>query len=582
MRLLNARTFQLEWFDGNHLRPEYAILSHTWSTQEISLQQLHSEAAPRRWGYQKIDNCCRQALLDGLEYVWVDTCCIDQSSSAEVSEAISSMFEWYRASTVCYAYLEDVDEPYSARIGHTYYTYAPTGDKSRWYTRGWTLQELLAPSNVVFYNKNWHVMGTKVHLVEEISDATGIDDVNLIHYGIRPTSVGQKLSWAAGRKTTREEDQAYCLLGLLGVHIPLLYGEGHRAFRRLQEEVIRSSTDMSIFAWDCHERSLGSCVHWGILARSPNCFSRYSCVSFIPYVTHNVHISGCINGYERVPFAVTNAGLRIALPLIQLPPGEEAPEWLLNEQYMPSRPVMRRSKFDGFPLVSDTYIAILNCGTFDFRTKRTFGVGIALQRNKQRGDYECLIHSGLIFIDLRNVSRAEFTQIIINLGHEAERPVLFMNKTMLEVSTHIVVRPQASLRCCHVLVRDYSGWLTDLPKWEGTILLPAVYRMAVIELDVEGLPCTVVLKSGTVPLRGRVLECGITSRRILDHTGLQRLWMCPSVDETQTAPDGTWMQKTLENDSRVAVSIFRPGVHYRGQRNLEYLIYVHCILNDIR
>ncbi|KAE8394668.1 HET-domain-containing protein [Aspergillus alliaceus] len=254
MRLLNARTFQLVEFVGNP--PPYAILSHTWSTQEVSFQAILSGGAYYMRGFWKIHGCCEKALEDNLEYVWVDTCCIDKSSPAELSEAINSMFEWYKNAHVCYVYLEDVDVEFP-----------------RWYTRGWTLQELLAPSNVVFYNTRWDRIGTKRQLLREISDITKIDEMNLIEFGIRPTSVGQKMSWAANRTTTRPEDMAYCLLGLFGVHLPLLYGEGRNAFRRLQEEIIKCSTDMSIFIWKDGDTRLVAQGNWGVLATSPGCFT---------------------------------------------------------------------------------------------------------------------------------------------------------------------------------------------------------------------------------------------------------------------------------------------------------------------
>ncbi|KAB8217421.1 heterokaryon incompatibility protein-domain-containing protein [Aspergillus novoparasiticus] len=297
MRLLNARTLQLTEFASDF--PPYAILSHTWSSEEVSFQEIHSSEVRYKLGYQKIQRCCEQALVDGLGYAWVDTCCIDKSSSAELSEAINSMFQWYKSARVCYVYLADVEGPYRKNARTNLLTYTPEGNPSRWYTRGWTLQELLAPSNVVFYNREWQWIGTKLQLLEEISDITQIDVFNLIELNIKPTCIGQKLSWAARRETTRIEDMAYCLLGLCGVHIPLLYGEEENSFRRLQEEIIRTSTDMSIFA--CNEpRS-----PWGILATSPRSFADFP---FIPNLAAKTT-------RRQLPYEMTNAGLRITLPL---------------------------------------------------------------------------------------------------------------------------------------------------------------------------------------------------------------------------------------------------------------------------
>ena len=239
MRLLNAKTRVLKNFIANKV-PEYAILSHTWETEEVTFEDLKSESCRKLAGYKKIDYLCRQALKDKLEYVWIDTCCIDKSSSAELSEAINSMYEWYRRAKICYAYLSDVKT-------------APDNDpseftNSRWFKRGWTLQELLAPREINFYGAEWTPMGRKGLLIELLSKITYIDEQALRNPRLLPYfSIARRLSWAAMRKTTRVEDQAYSLLGLFQIHIPLLYGEGRNAFRRLQEELVRVSNDQSVF-----------------------------------------------------------------------------------------------------------------------------------------------------------------------------------------------------------------------------------------------------------------------------------------------------------------------------------------------
>jgi hypothetical protein len=177
----------------------------------------------------------------------VDTCCIDKTSSAELSEAINSMFRWHEIATICYAYLTDV------------YSYAdsPEFAKSRWFRRGWTLQELLAPSVLRFFNASWTYIGDRSQLSSVIVAITKID----IHYldvglgtneyrieSIRSAPVARRMSWASERVTMRVEDMAYCLLGIFGVNMPMLYGEGGRAFVRLQEEILKESIDMTIFA----------------------------------------------------------------------------------------------------------------------------------------------------------------------------------------------------------------------------------------------------------------------------------------------------------------------------------------------
>lgn len=186
------------------------------------------------------------ARSHSYNYIWIDTLCIDKSSSAELSEAINSMFKWYARSGVCYAYLFDVagDERSNIR-------------GCKWLTRGWTLQELIAPSDIVFFNRRWRSIGNRYGLAEELESTTGIDYLLLRSFGrtemsaqsiLASISVASRLFWASKRRTTRAEDAAYCLMGLYNVNMPLLYGEGEKAFARLQEEIIKVTTDTSILA----------------------------------------------------------------------------------------------------------------------------------------------------------------------------------------------------------------------------------------------------------------------------------------------------------------------------------------------
>lgn len=233
MHLVHTKTHQLHEFFGKNI-PDYAILSHRWEDEEISFQDLKDGRGRRMTGFAKIQDCCDRADKDGFEFVWIDTCCIDKTSSAELSEAINSMYKWYQKAQICYAYLSDVeagrhDEQFS---------------KSKWFTRGWTLQELLAPSHVVFYDSTWNEIGTKSYLKDEITLITGISSL----FDIDKACVAEKMSWASRRETTRVEDIAYCLMGLFGVHMTPLYGEGHNSFIRLQLEILSRSDDESIFA----------------------------------------------------------------------------------------------------------------------------------------------------------------------------------------------------------------------------------------------------------------------------------------------------------------------------------------------
>lgn len=263
MRLLNSTNIELEEFPDDNI-PKYAILSHRWQDDEVSLQDMLSATAVKKAGYIKLKLCCNQAVEDDLQYVWVDTCCIDKTSSAELSESINSMYRWYQNAAVCYAYLFDV--------GGTRLSNDSSFSKSVWFTRGWTLQELIAPLNVEFYNSAWDKLGTKESLIDTIAATTGIDVEALKGVDPEHFSVAKRMSWASKRTTTRAEDIAYSLLGLFGVNMPMLYGEGERAFIRLQEEIMKHSDDHSIFAWSSDDNK-----YRGLLAKSPvdfrNCYN---------------------------------------------------------------------------------------------------------------------------------------------------------------------------------------------------------------------------------------------------------------------------------------------------------------------
>ncbi|KAI1747499.1 heterokaryon incompatibility protein-domain-containing protein [Xylaria castorea] len=246
MRLLNVHTRQMHDFVSSE-GIEFAILSHTWGLEEVALQDWQSSSAAElalREGYRKIDHCCKQALQDGYEWVWIDTCCIDKTSSAELSEVINSMFRWYQDAVICYAHLADVSDSIDE------HSLVPALTKSRWFTRGWTLQELLAPREIVFFSKNWQNLMTKIHSVDILSTITGIEREYLEGGPLEDASAAKKMSWAAHRQTSRTEDIAYCLPGIFDVTMPLIYGEGKKAFKRLQEEILKAdSDDHTLFAW---------------------------------------------------------------------------------------------------------------------------------------------------------------------------------------------------------------------------------------------------------------------------------------------------------------------------------------------
>jgi len=286
MRLLNARTYEFHDVLGT-VKPKYAILSHTWEDGEVLFEDIR-DTSRAKWsakkGYFKIRKTCEQALQDGCEFVWIDTCNINKDSSAELSEAINSMFRWYCDAVICYAYISDITAGGRRSLS-----------ECRWLTRGWTLQEMIAPDRVHFYDVNWDCLGSRISLAAQLSESSGIHasvllrrhpipsikvqtgigvviglearklhtaelaksecrcckraEEEYVHVMMDRFSVAQKMKWASKRTTTREEDIAYCLMGLFDVNMPLLYGEGQKAFYRLQKAILEISSDHSILAF---------------------------------------------------------------------------------------------------------------------------------------------------------------------------------------------------------------------------------------------------------------------------------------------------------------------------------------------
>jgi hypothetical protein len=230
--------------------PPYAILSHTWGkdTEEVSFRDLMDGTGKSKAGYDKIRFCGEQARRDGEQYFWVDTCCIDKSNNNELAEAINSMFRWYRNAAKCYVYLSDVSRPaFDTDDKSNQLPWESAFRKSRWFTRGWTLQELIAPISVEFFTKDWEQLGNKASLERHIHEITGIPVKALQGVPLSDFSVTERMSWAGKRETTRKEDKAYSLLGIFDVYMPLIYGEGRdSAFKRLREEINKASKGKSL------------------------------------------------------------------------------------------------------------------------------------------------------------------------------------------------------------------------------------------------------------------------------------------------------------------------------------------------
>ncbi|RYO53180.1 hypothetical protein AA0113_g9296, partial [Alternaria arborescens] len=234
--------------------PPYAILSHTWGEQEVVFDDLKDIVdAQRKEGYRKIRFCAQQAKRDGLDYFWVDTCCIDKANNTELSRAINSMFRWYQNAKRCYVFLSDVANDTSEIDSKL------ALKQSRWFKRGWTLQELLAPRSVEFFSEEGERLGDKKSLQHLIHEVTGIPIEALSGSDLSEFDVAKRFSWAANRQTTEEEDGAYCLFGIFGVHLPLIYGEGKdNALERLRSAAILKHKGRS----QDQEEKLGKIRSW--------------------------------------------------------------------------------------------------------------------------------------------------------------------------------------------------------------------------------------------------------------------------------------------------------------------------------
>jgi hypothetical protein len=323
MRLLNTETVKLHVFFGR--KPPYAILSHRWGEDEVNYKDVMKGRNLEAAGWTKVRQCCSFVRGLGFHWVWIDTCCIDKRSSSELVESINSMYMWYQGADMCFVYLADVRcRPENV---HSYKDLAPDFygmrgmgtsrerqpepepiegktiklfRRSKWFTRGWTLQELLAPRKLIFLDSHWNMFGSKKSLNDLVSDITGI--ANLASENVLEASVARKMSWAARRSCTRPEDMAYSLLGIFEVNMPLIYGEGEeQAFERLQLEIIKRSGDESIFTFY-------SAVDWAnVLASSPRYFEE----------------SAGIRPFEprtpRAPYSCTRKGLEISTILLPSP-----------------------------------------------------------------------------------------------------------------------------------------------------------------------------------------------------------------------------------------------------------------------
>ncbi|KAL7279345.1 hypothetical protein ACG7TL_007186 [Trametes sanguinea] len=336
MWLLSTDSVRLQDFCGPDEVPGgYVILSHVWQAHEETFQQIQSlqrsgtEMAHASGTWPKIHGSMNVAKLLGYAWLWIDTVCIDKTNSTELEEAINSMFRWYAESSACLAYLADVPDDCHVEAPQSAFR------KSKWFTRGWTLQELIAPRQLLFMSEGWKCLGTKASLADLVEEITGIDaEVLTFRRVLDHVSVARRMSWASGRVTSKVEDEAYSLMGLFDVSMSTIYGEGKNAFRRLQEKIMKRSSDHTLFAWG--NVMSEAAVTWtsqthrhkkdtvsSLLAPSPTAFNRTH-----PVRLTSVHLDvmvklvrSCIEVSNAKPrslpeHAVTSHGIRCHLVVV--------------------------------------------------------------------------------------------------------------------------------------------------------------------------------------------------------------------------------------------------------------------------
>jgi len=408
MRLINTDTLMLREFTGSNV-PPYAILSHTWDHDEVTFQEMNqlslAELRQKKGrSFDKIETTCRlaQQHSPGLQWAWVDTCCIDKTSSAELTEAINSMFAWYSMSAVCYVYLFDLgSNPIGDAAQDTWLKHLA---KCRWFLRGWTLQELIASPAIDFFNSDWVHQGTKMSLKKELAEITKIDETVLNNSSfLSEVSVAQRMSWAAHRKTTRIEDMAYCLLGIFNVQMPLLYGEAEKSFIRLQEEIIRETNDLSLFAWKVDWAEGLAQPYWGILASCPKYFADCSDIELWGDPMHNNECVWTSKGLRMTP--VPDGGLSFG----------QRPTYLLSLQ------CHRRGKKYHLSI----YLEQLGCDLY-----------VRVKANTLRGDGDLSIRRSRIMYIRKTVSPLESSLLPISITHAVDFTAVINTLMTLESGCH--------------------------------------------------------------------------------------------------------------------------------------------------
>ncbi|KAK3644335.1 hypothetical protein LTR56_005427 [Elasticomyces elasticus] len=315
MWLIDVHTYKLKAFYDSNI-PKFAILSHTWGDDELTFQGIQNPEASTWPSFVKVRRTCELALKDGLEWVWIDTCCIDKSSSAELSEAINSMFRWYNGARICYVLLSDFEGTNGVADDSHFSKCVAKLKKCRWFSRGWCLQELIgtlvliAPQILQFYDKDWVFVSTRHDIPEQLSEVTGICRSMLDWPWI------DGFSWKSDSEFS-DNDFSHWGGGIFDINMTLLYGEGANAFARLQEEIIKRSADHSVLAWDHHTilRPWRPSSPSALLAEHPYKFTH--CNNVLATDHHRRHA-------PKTALDLTNQGLRVTLRLVR---GPDAYDW---------------------------------------------------------------------------------------------------------------------------------------------------------------------------------------------------------------------------------------------------------------
>jgi hypothetical protein len=370
MRLINTANYELRQFNENDL-PSYAILSHRWGHGEVNYQEWKdaqkSQVRIDSPGYRKIAKFCAIAKNDGKAWVWVDTCCINKSNSSELDAAIRSMFRWYQNAHTCYVYLDDIQGSKARNI-----------TTSRWWTRGWTLQELIAPKRVAFYNAQWGRFGSKQDFSREISKRTNIpeaviEDTTSSLYKQCPHA--QRLSWAAGRETTMTEDRAYSLQGICQVDMQTRYGEGNEAFMRLQMEIMGNFAGESLLAWKppVHRSQVDNV---GVLATSVDAFQSCANLSVLgKHSSKGFKPRRTGPGFTKRDWVTLTA---LAIPLWPKPV-EGQPKPVQRDLRTRVPPNYKQPKYWAIPLTTETK---------DSKSAEYSSILVVAERDTQPGSYK--------------------------------------------------------------------------------------------------------------------------------------------------------------------------------------------------